>query len=150
MARRFLTATLLVLAACSRAPRDPVRDVLNGTARAAEARDAGAVAEFLSADFRDANGDGRADAVDLLRRTLAGYERISLTLSNVAIEKGPAKGPDTAQAAFKVKMSGKPRAVAGLEGLLPRESTWRFELRLALEKGSWKITSASWSQVGES
>ena len=115
-------------------------------AAAAESRDAGAVARYLSAGFRDADGGTKADATDLLRRNLAAYASISLTLSDVTVERGS----QAARATFRVGMSGKPRAVSGLEGLLPRTSGWRFELRLELEKGSWKITSASWRRLEES
>lgn len=141
----LLSALFLVVLACSRPPADPVRAVLDGVARAAEARDAGAVGEFLSETFRDADGHAKAETIDLVRRTLAGYEKISLTLSDVVLERGVG----VARAAFRLKMSGKPRAVGGLEGFLPRESTWRFELRIALEEKTWKITSAGWSQAGE-
>ncbi|HEX5854082.1 MAG TPA: hypothetical protein VFZ57_00565 [Thermoanaerobaculia bacterium] len=147
MARRLLAvAALTLFASCGREARDPVRETVNRVAAAAESRDAGAVAGTLSAGFRDADGGSKADAADLLRRTLAAYESISLTLSDVTIERGP----QAARATFRVGMSGKPRAVAGLEGLLPRTSSWRFELRLELEKGSWKITSASWRRLEES
>jgi hypothetical protein len=145
---RFLraAAALVLLASCSREPRDPVRETLKRVVVSAEARDAGAVAGYLSASFRDAEGGSKADAADLLRRYLAAYESISLSLSDEVIAKGPA----AANATFKVRMSGKPRAVAGLEGFLPRTSTWRFELRLELEKGSWRITSAAWRRLEES
>ena len=144
---RFLraAAALLLLVSCSHEPRDPVREVLKRVVASAEARDAGAVAGYLSASFRDAEGGSKADAADLLRRTLAAYESISLSLSDEVI----AKGPEAANATCKVGMSGKPRAVAGLEGFLPRTSTWRFELRLELEKGSWRITSAAWKRLEE-
>jgi hypothetical protein len=144
---RFLrtAAALLLLASCSREPRNPVREVLKRVVASAEARDAGTVVGYLSASFRDAEGGSKADAADLLRRTLAAYESISLSLSDVVI----AKGPEAANATFKVGMSGKPRAVAGLEGFLPRTSAWRFELRLELENGSWRITSAAWRRLEE-
>jgi hypothetical protein len=144
--RLIVAAALTVLASCSREARDPVRETVNRIAAAAESRDAGAVAGYLSAGFRDADGGSKADAADLLRRYLAAYESVSLTLSDVTIERGP----QAARATFKVGMSGKPRAISGLEGLLPRTSAWRFELRLELEKGSWKITSASWRRLEES
>ncbi|MGZ6988290.1 MAG: hypothetical protein ACXVH0_04960 [Thermoanaerobaculia bacterium] len=145
---RFLrtAAALVLLASCSREPRDPVRETLKRVVASAEARDAGAVAGYLSASFRDAEGGTKADAADLLRRTLAAYESISLSLSDEVI----VKGPKAANATFKVSMSGKPRAVAGLEGFLPRTSAWRFELRLELESGTWKITSAAWRRLEES
>jgi len=145
--RRVLAAAagLLLLASCGRAPRDPVRETLERTLKAAEARDAGAVIDHLSADFRDGEGEGRAEAADTIRRYLAGYQSISLKVSDEEVERGP----EEARAMFRVAMSGKPRAIGGLEGFLPRESRWRFELRLKPEKDGWKITWASWSRLGE-
>ncbi len=147
MVRRLIAAAALtLLASCGRDARDPVRKTVNRVAAAAESRDAGAVGTYLSAGFRDADGGTKADAADLLRRTLGAYASISLALSDVTVERAP----QAARATLRVGMSGKPRAVSGLEGLLPRTSAWRFELRLELEKGSWKITSASWRRLEES
>ena len=43
---------------------------------------------------------------------------------------------------FTVRMSGRPRAVAGLEGLLPRASRWRFIVRLEAERDGWKMVTS--------
>jgi hypothetical protein len=93
--------------------------------------------------FRDAEGGGKADSTALVRRTLTAYESLSLTLSDVAIERGPA----AAQAKFKVRMSGRPRAAGGLDGLLPRSSHWSFDVRLEAGTGGWKIAWASWTRL---
>jgi len=118
-------------------------ECLTGAALAAESRDADGVMSRVTEGFRDAEGGGKADAAALVRRTLAAYESLSLTLSGVAIERGPA----AAQARFKVRMSGKPRTVGGLDGLLPRSSHWSFDVRLEAGTGGWKIASASWSRL---
>jgi opacity protein-like surface antigen len=137
-------ASLLLLASCARA-RDPVQEVLKGVVAAAESRDAEAVAGSLSVHFHDEDGGSKAETEQLLRRTLAAYEQLSLKLSRVVIERAP----KAARVTFDLLMSGKPREVGGLEGLLPRASLWRFELLLELEKGGWKITSAVWRRLGE-
>ncbi len=116
---------------------------LTDAVAAAESRDADGVMSRVAEGFRDAEGGGKADAAALVRRTLAAYESLSLTLSGVAIERGPA----AAQARFKVRMSGRPRAVGGLEGLLPRSSSWSFDVRLEAGTGGWKITWASWTRL---
>jgi hypothetical protein len=141
--RAALAAGALLAASCGRAPRDPVTECLAGAVAAAEKRDASGVMSRVSEDFRDAEGGGKADAAALVRRYLAAYESLSLALSDVAVERGPA----SAQAKFKVRMSGRPRAVAGLEGLLPRSSRWSFDVRLEAGPGGWKISSASWSPL---
>jgi hypothetical protein len=139
----LLAATALLLAGCSRAPRDPVADCLKGAVAAAEKRDPDAVMARVAEDFRDAEGGGKTDASALVRRYLGAYESLSLTLSDLAVERGAA----AAQAKFKVRMSGRPRAVAGLDGLLPRSSRWSFDVRLEAGTGGWRIVSAAWSRL---
>ncbi len=141
----LLAASVFLLAACSRAPRDPVMECLKGAVAAAEKRDADGVMNRVAETFRDADGGGKADAAALVRRYLAAYESLSLSLSDVAIERGPA----AAQAKFKVRMSGKPRAAFGLDGLLPRASRWSFDVRLESEKDGWRIVSAAWTRLGD-
>ena len=138
-----LAAVSLFLAACSRVPRDPVLDCLQGAVAAAEARDAEGVLARVSASFRDADGGGKPDAAALVKRHLAAYESLSLALSSVAVERGPA----AAQAKFKVRMSGKPRAAFGLDSLLPRASRWSFDVRLESETDGWRIVSAAWTRL---
>ena len=139
-----LAACALLLASC-RAPRDPVAECLAGAVAAAEKRDAGGVMARVADGFQGNEGGGKADAAALVGRTLAAYESLSLTISDLAVERGPA----AAQAKFRVKMSGRPRAVGGLDGLLPRSSRWSFDARLEPGPGGWKIASASWSQMDE-
>jgi hypothetical protein len=138
-----LSLVLLPATACHRARRDPVMACLTGAVAAAESRDADGVMSRVAEGFRDAEGGGKADSTALVRRTLTAYESLSLTLSDVAIERGPA----AAQAKFKVRMSGRPRAVGGLDGLLPRSSHWSFDVRLEAGTGGWKIAWASWTRL---
>src|ERR1700682_2105827 len=93
---RLAAAVLLFVASCSRAPRDPVRGVVTGAVEAAEARDADAVVAYLSPSFRDADEGGKAEAAETVRRYLAAYESLSLTMSSLTIERN---GP-VAQATF--------------------------------------------------
>lgn len=144
--RRILLALAIALlfSSCG-APRDPITACLKGAIAAAEKRDADGVMARVADNFRDAEGGGKADAAALVRRTLAAYESLSLTLSDVAIERGPA----AAHAKFRLRMSGKPRAVGGLDALLPRSSRWSFDVRLEAAPGGWKITSAAWSPLDD-
>jgi len=101
-----------------------VKETVSGAVKAAEKRDADAVVAYLSASFRDGDGGDREEAAATVRRYLAAYERLSLSVSGLAMERGP----ESAEAVFTVRMSGTPRAVGGLEGWLPRTSRWRFRL----------------------
>lgn len=96
----------------------------------------------ISEGYRDAEG-GKADAALSLKRYFATYESLSISLAKVAVLRGDA----SARARFTVRMSGRPRAVGGLEGLLPRASRWRFDVRLEAEKDGWKITEAAWERL---
>jgi hypothetical protein len=138
-----LSLVLLPASGCHRERQDPVMACLTGAVAAAEKRDADGVMTHLAEGFRDAEGGGKADTAALVRRTLAAYQSLSLTISGVAVERGPA----AAQAKFKVRMSGRPRAVGGLEGLLPHSSNWSFDVRLEAGTGGWKITWASWTRL---
>jgi len=115
---------------------------LHGAAKAAEARDADRVLARVSEGYRDAAG-GKADTALSLKRYFAAYESLSISLADVGIQRGDT----SARARFAVRMSGRPRAVAGLEGLLPRASRWRFDVRLEAEKEGWKITDAAWERL---
>ncbi len=133
----------LALASCGR-PSDPVRATLDGLGRAAEKGDAGAVGERLSASFRAASGEGRDEAVALVRRYLAAYDSLGIRLQEVTIERGP----DRAHATFKVEMSGTPRAALGLDAVLPRASSWRFDVRLQKEeRDRWRVVEAAWERL---
>jgi hypothetical protein len=137
-----LLASVLLVVACTRAPHDPVLECLNGAVKAAESRDAVGVLARLSSGYRDAEG-GKAEAALSLRRYFAAYESLSISLADVAIRRGDS----SARARFTVRMSGRPRAVAGLEGILPRASRWRFDVHLEEEKDGWKIVEAAWESL---
>ena len=119
---------------------DPARQSLDRIVKAANARDANGVAENLSADFRAEGGEGLEDIKTTLRRYFAAYEILDVKISDVAIERAPA----AARATFRADLSGQPRKLGGLEGLLPSASTYTFDVRLVPEGNRWKIAWASW------
>ena len=143
--RRRLLLPLLALAAaaaalCCREKGDPAKAALDRMVKAAHARDAGAFAENLAADFAAADGSARADALSTLRRYFAAYAILDVTLSDVTIERGQ----NAARATFRADLSGQPQKIGGLEGFLPSSSSWRFELRLVPDGSRWKVAWASW------
>src|SRR5512142_1528207 len=145
----LLAVSLAVAAASScRPPGDPVRATLDRAAAAARDRDAGKVLENVAADFRGADGSSRAEAAATLRQWLAAYESLDVELSDVTIERSES-GAGPALARFTARLSGRPRAIGGLAGILPSTSTWRFEARLVPDGfgSEWKIAWASWSRV---
>lgn len=137
-------ALALVSPAACRKAGDPVREAVDGIARGAEERDAGEVADRLSDSFRDAGGAGKPETVAMVKRYLAAYESLGVSLSDVAVERGP----DRARATFEAELSGTPSKAFGLEAILPRTSAFRFDVRLALEEGGrWRVVEASWERL---
>ena len=124
---------------------DPARETLDRVAKAADARDAGAVAAELGADYRDASGSGRAEIEQTLRGYFAAYEIVQVRLSDVVIER--AEG--AARARFRADLSAQPRQGSGLAGLLPSAASYVFDVRLVPDGSRWKIAWASWKPAGE-
>jgi len=140
-----IAVALALLAAACGEKGDPVRRAIDEIVAAAERRDAGAIVERLAPDFQAADGSGRADAETTLRRYLAAYERLSVRISDLTIERAAG----AARARFRADLSGTPRQIGGLEGLIPRSSAYRFDLRLApaADGGRWLVAWASWEQA---
>jgi hypothetical protein len=147
---RLLLAVALAAAAagaCSRRPADPVAALLADLERAAEARDATAFGERLSASFRDEHGLGRDEAVQQLKRWFAGYETVKIEVYSVETDRS---GPSAARVRCVVEFSGQGRRLLGLEGLLPPSAAYRFELDVADEGGWWRVRGASYEPIGPS
>jgi len=123
---------------------DPVRQTLDEVVKAACERDAQTVIDHLTSDFQDENGESRPEAEATISRYLAAYESLNVALRDVSIDRAP----NAAHVSFRADLAGHPRKIAGLEGLLPRTSSYRFELRLVPEADRWKIAWASWREEG--
>jgi hypothetical protein len=128
------------------APRDPVDAALDALVRAADARDARALFERIAPEFSAADGSGQDDARATVERYFAAYETLDVRLEDISIERG---GPDTARVRFRARMSGHPRKIGGLEGLVPSSASYDFDLRMANEGGAWKVAWAQWNPAGE-
>lgn len=140
--RLFLTVLLLALAC--RGKSDPVRATLDRVVKAAQSRDARAVVENLTGDYRDAEGQASPDVAETLRRIFAAYEIVDVRLSDVEIDRAP----EAARATFRADFSGQPRKLGGLDRFFPSASAYRFDVRLVPEGNRWKVAWASWEVVG--
>jgi Domain of unknown function (DUF4440) len=136
--------TLSLLAACG-GPRDTVRVTIDRMAKAAHARDADALMRLLTPDFQAGDGSSRAETEALVRRLFAAYEILDVSVSDVTVERGG----NVARARFRTKLSGQPRRVGGLDGLLPSSATTDFDVRLVRDGSSWKVTWASWNPASD-
>jgi hypothetical protein len=139
-----LSLIVLALAFACRRESDPVRATLDRVVKAAQSRDAGAVVENLTGDYRDAEGQASADVAAMLRRIFAAYEIIDVRLSDVEIDRSP----EAARATFRADFSGQPRKLGGLDRLFPSASTYRFDTRFVPEGNRWKVAWASWEVIG--
>ena len=137
-----LAAGWIHVLAC--APKgDPVRESLDAIVRAANARDADRMFEHVSPSFQAADGSGLADAKAMVGRYFAAYEILDVTIRDVQVERGEG----AARVRLRAELSGQPRKIGGLSGLVPTASTYDFDLRLTLEDSRWKIAWASWTQA---
>lgn len=140
----LLSAVLGALAgACSRGG-DPVRETLDAVVKAANARDAKALFARVAPGFQGADGSGFADARATVERYFAAYEILNVTFRDVRIER--AEG--AARVRLRAELSGQPRRIGGLEGLVPSSSAYDFDLRLTREGDDWKIAWAQWNPAG--
>ncbi len=133
-------ARALAATACSRPAGDPVAAVVGSLKQAAESRDAEALGRQLSPDFTGGQGQSRADTLAEARRYLAAYESVSIEIAGLE----STRGADSAQVRLLVGFSGRPRRLLGLDGLLPPQATYRFELGLVRDEGGWRVRHASW------
>jgi hypothetical protein len=138
-------AVALLGAGCG-APKDPVRATLDALVRAADARDAGALFERIAPGFSAGDGSSRDEARATVERYFAAYEILDVRLEDVRIERG---GADAARVRLRARMSGQPRKIGGLEGLVPSSAAYDFDLRLTREGGQWKVAWAQWNPAGD-
>jgi hypothetical protein len=132
---------LVVVAACSRPPADPVAALLQELEEAAEARDADRFAARLSPAFRADQGLGRAEALAELRRYFAAYESVTIEVHGLETERDESG----AHVRCVVEFSGTGLRALGVEGLLPASAVYRFELDAAVEGGVWRVKDAAWA-----
>jgi hypothetical protein len=145
--RRFpavlaMLAAAVAVSACRR--EDPVAAFLRQIAQAAGRRDAPAIGAKLSDDFQGQGGLSRRGAQAELARDFALYRSVRVEISGLQIERGPG----VARARFRARFMGTPRGEAGLAGLLPRESSFDFDVRLVGSGRHWNIAWASWEPAG--
>lgn len=137
-----LAATIVVLAGCSR--KNPVLTLLDKLEDAVEDKSADEVRDLVTADFRGQGGINRAEAIALLRGYLAAYEKVEVDVYDVSVPP-PANG--AADITFKADFSGQALSVGGLGGLLPPGATYRFDLHVVDQNGTWRVRRATWEEV---
>lgn len=145
--RRLAGAAAALLFACGcGAPKDPVRAALEAMVRAADARNAAALFDRVAPGFSAGDGSTRDEARATVERYFAAYEILNVSVRDVRIERG---GPDAARVRFRAELSGQPRKIGGLEGLVPSSAAYDFDVRMTNEGGAWKVAWAQWNPAGQ-
>ena len=145
LSRTTLAAFACVLVAVSacRARKDPVLALLDDLEAAVEDKSADKVKELVADDFRGQGGINRAEAISLLRRYLAGYEKVAIEVYDLSVQRGDG----SADVTFRVEFSGHALSIGGLDGLLPPGAAYRFQLHVVEQGGAWKVQRADWEEM---
>jgi len=133
----------LSLSACRR-ETDPVLALVESLRAGAEDRDAQAIADRLSDDFKGNGTVDKAEAAATLRRYFAAYESVHLVVYDVAV---PRRTEGEADVSFRAEFKGSARRIGGLDGFLPPSAVERFDLRLARRGSDWKVVAADWRPI---
>jgi len=129
-----------LLTACSdgTSPEQQVRAVIQSMEAAAEKRDVGGLMEHISANYRDGQGQDRAEASRYARGYFITNQSVHL-LTRIESLEFPA--PDEARVKLQVGMAGRAgeQGAAGLTADL-----YDFDLVLVRESDEWKLSYADW------
>ncbi|HKU12825.1 MAG TPA: hypothetical protein VJQ52_00440 [Steroidobacteraceae bacterium] len=138
LASLWIASTLLAGCADDASPEQQVRAVIDSLEQAAEERDVGDLLEHVSASYRDAQGQDRAEASRYARGYFLANQSVHL-LTRIQSLEFPS--PDEARVKVQVGMAGR--------GGDPGASTlsadlYDFDVALVREDGEWKVTYADW------
>lgn len=136
-----LTAVALACGGAEDTPEAAVRRTLAAIEAAAGARDPGALAEQLSADYTDAQGNDR----DAARRIAAFHLLRNQSVHTlVRVREVAIVEPGRAEADALVAMAGTAIPDADVLATV-RADLYRFTVSLHEEEpGTWRVTSATW------
>ena len=117
-----------------------MRAALTALEAAAQAEDVGAMKEILSPTYHDAQGNDRRAVLGLATAHFMRNQSVYL-LSRISSVEIPE--PGFARAEAFVALAGTPiRDAFELPGI--RADLYRFDVRLAEERGEWRVVSAAW------
>jgi hypothetical protein len=134
----WIVSTLLTGCADDASPEQQVRAVIDSMERAAEERDVGDLIEHISASYRDAQGQDRADASRYARGYFLTNQSVHL-LTRIQSLEFPS--PDEARVKVQVGMAGRGGEPGA--GTLSAD-LYNFDVALVREDGDWKVTYANW------
>jgi len=138
----LLLAATLAAGCGAEDPEADIRALLAQAEDAAEARDAGFFGALLGDAYRDTRGNGRDEAMRMLRGYFLANQRIEIVsrVDEVVLE-----GSDAARAVVHAGMVGQRAGagmLAGVDGDL-----YRFELELVNDGADWRIIGADFGRA---
>ena len=141
----FLAVLLLFPACHKETEEDKVKKVVTGVQQAAEEKKIRSVLDHISKSYQDPQGNDYNGIKGLLAFYFFRHQKISVYMPNIDIM---VKG-EKATALFQAILTGRGTGEAA-GGILPEAlGAYNFEVLLAQEDGSWKVTSAKWERAGE-
>lgn len=141
MAKPFVTVCVVVLlalvAACTRSPpEERLQHAVDSVVAAIEARDAGAVGEWISEDFIGPEQMDREGAMRLARLMFLRHRQVGVAVAPAQVELHG----EHATVEVEAVMTG------GAGGALPDAArVYRVRTGWRLEGGDWRMTSAEWT-----
>lgn len=138
----LLASALVAGAGCGK-KKDPVLALVDALEAAAEDRSADRFRDLLTEDFHGQGGISRAEATAELRRYFAAYEKVSIEVYDLSVQRGDG----SADVSFRVEFTGEALKIGGLGGLLPPGASYRFDLHVVERAGAWKVQRAAWESV---
>lgn len=142
----FLAVLLLFPACHKETEEDKVKKVVTSVQQAAEEKKIKTVLDHISKSYQDPQGNDYNGIKGLLAFYFFRHQKVSVYMPNIDIM---VKG-EKAMALFQAILTGRGTGEAA-GGILPDAlGAYNFEVLLAKEDGSWKVTSAKWEQAGES
>ncbi len=142
----ILPVILLLFPACHKeTDEDKVKKVITSVQQAAEEKKIGAVLDHISKSYQDPQGNDYNGIKGLLAFYFFRHQKVSVYMPNIdVVVTGP-----TAKALFQAILTGRGTGESA-GGLLPEAlGAYNFDVLLAKEDSSWKVTSAKWERAGE-
>jgi hypothetical protein len=139
----LISAALTAGAACSQpdSPEQQVQTTIEQMELAAEQRNIGDLMEYVSNEYRDADGYGPKEISQYVRGYLVANQSIRLL---TRVDEIAFPGDDEARAKVLVGMVGREADAAGAWDLAA--DLYEFDIALIREDGDWKVTYAKWNR----
>jgi hypothetical protein len=141
----IVLALLLGLSCSTPSPEEQVRELIERAEVAARDRDVGELSEMLSERYRDAAGNGKREALAILRYQFLQHQSLHLLQRTRSIQSTE---PGIVEAVVLVAAADVEfRSVSELESI--SAELLRFDLVFAEEDGGdWRVLEAEWRSVG--